>query len=530
MGHGRGGISSDSCSVRGMIYAVVLLVSGCLDSPHEVAKPPSVTHEPVASRRPTHAGSQGSVAKARPTEGEGLKEGLPSTVGKTASLVESPEVDTMAAGGDSGGRPSRPRWSPPAIDEERARGSGLRKCSSRHLTLYTDLPENAAVDELPAVFDGAVPQWCEYFEIGTDQAAAWHMTAYLMADKDKFRRAGLLPDQLPPFLHGYQRDAELWLHEQPTDYYRRHLLLHEGTHAFMQWSLGACGPPWYMEGVAELLATHRWQDGKATLRYFPKSREETPHWGRIKIIRDDLAANRGKLPEDVMQYDHAAHLNVEPYAWCWALATFFDSDPFTQPKFRELRRFTTGTESQFNEQFRRWIEPEWPRLVRQWKVFVFNVEYGYSLARELIEPKPTQSLPAQGAEVTLAADRGWQSTGIRLDAGTTYRFEASGRFQVADQPKIWWCEPNGVTIRYHRGLPLGILLGAIVDEDDPSRDVTAWIHPDPLGLRRESTVDRSGTLYLRINDSPAELDDNAGELTVHITAVPPAPAAGGTRR
>ena len=50
---------------------------------------------------------------------------------------------------------------------------------------------------------------------------------------------------------------EFWLFDQPTDYYVRHLLLHEGTHVFMVSFLGGCGPGWYMEGTAELLGTHR---------------------------------------------------------------------------------------------------------------------------------------------------------------------------------------------------------------------------------------------------------------------------------
>ena len=143
------------------------------------------------------------------------------------------------------------------------------------------------------------------------------MTAYIIQDKDAFRRAGLLPESLPPFLHGYQREAEMWVYEQPSDYYRRHLLLHEGTHAFMKWALGGAGPPWYMEGMAELLATHRWQDGNLVLGTFPQHRDETPYLGRIKIIREEMAAGRGKTLEEIMRYDDRAHLNVEPYAWCW---------------------------------------------------------------------------------------------------------------------------------------------------------------------------------------------------------------------
>ena len=59
------------------------------------------------------------------------------------------------------------------------------------------------------------------------------------------------------FLHGLSTGSDLWLYDQPSAYYRRHLLLHEGTHAFMGKFLGGCGPGWYMEGTAELFGTHR---------------------------------------------------------------------------------------------------------------------------------------------------------------------------------------------------------------------------------------------------------------------------------
>lgn len=514
MGQHAGRVVSLRRRMRATAAAVLLVIPGCFAPPDEAAKTPRPATRPAPARGPAAPAPPQAAATMRPAGG------LPEEANKRQD-GGSGGGSLIGAGGATADAGVLPRRRPPAIDEQRARRSGLRKRSSRHLTLYTDLPPSAAVDELPAAFDGAVPQWCQYFQIGADRAAAWHMTAYLMADKERFRQAGLLPDRLPPFLHGYQRDAEIWLYEQPADYYRRHLLLHEGTHAFMEWFVGACGPPWYREGVAELLATHRWEEGRATLGYFPRTREETPHWGRIKIIQDDLAAHRGKLPEEVMQYDHAAHLHVEPYAWCWAWAVFLDSDPFTRPKFRDLRRYTADGEERFNERFRGWLDAEWPRLLMQWKLFIYNLDYGYSLERERIEPRPARPLPAAGAEVAVAADRGWQSTGIRLAAGTTYRVEAWGRFQVADQPRTWWCEPNGVTLRYHRGLPLGILLGAIVDEEAPSCDITPLLRPDPLGLRREATAERSGTLYLRINDSPAALGDNAGSASVRITAVRP---------
>jgi len=405
---------------------------------------------------------------------------------------------------------------PPVIDEDLVAACGIRKIAGRHLTLYTDVPRSPPVEELPTVFDAAVSQWSKYFEVDA-RLDDWRMTGYLAQDKDRFRRARLWPEDLPPFLHGFQRGGELWLYEQPSDYYRRHLLLHEGTHAFMKQFLGGAGPPWYMEGMAELLATHRWENGVLTLRWFPVDKEFTAYWGRIKIVQDEIAAGRGRSLEEILQYDNTAHLHVEPYAWCWAAAVFFDAHPAYRDRFHELRKLAPDTSAAFSQRFHDALREGWPELSRAWQVFVVNLDYGYDLQREVIQTKPAQALPLDGAEVTIAADRGWQSTGYLLETGGTYQIDAVGRYQVGNQPKPWWCEPNGITIRYHKGAPLGMLLGAIVDEDAAVIGLTSLAKPDLIGLGGAAPVETGGTLFLRINDSPAELSDNAGSLTVRIT-------------
>ncbi|MEO8497970.1 MAG: hypothetical protein ABI614_23125, partial [Planctomycetota bacterium] len=227
----------------------------------------------------------------------------------------------------------------PRIDEERVAAAGIRKLAGKHLTLYTDLPEIPAVEELPQVFDAAVPQWSEYFGVDAATAESWRQVGYLMQDKTRFVTAGLLPNDLPPFLHGYQRGSELWLYEQPSDYYRRHLLLHEGTHGFMKRFLGGAGPPWYMEGTAELFGTHRWESKQLTTSWFPKDKELTSYWGRIKVVQDEVRAGSGREITNILHFDKTAHLKVEPYAWSWALAAFFDSHPAYRDRFRDLRKF-----------------------------------------------------------------------------------------------------------------------------------------------------------------------------------------------
>lgn len=424
-----------------------------------------------------------------------------------------PQLAPPAA--DSNKSPSVPAL--PNIDDAAVLQLGIRKLSGKHLLLYTDLPADSAIDELPRVFDAAVPSWCDYFAVPEQQATNWRVVGYIMQDKDRFRRAGLLPDNLPEFLHGFHRGAELWLYEQPSRYYRRHLLLHEGTHAFMMWSLGGAGPPWYMEGTAELFATHHWQDGKLTLRYFPADKEEVPQWGRIKIVKDDILANRGKTLMDVLNYDSRAHLRVEPYGWCWAAAAFFDNHPTYQQRFRDLRKYARDAQPTFSQRFLSSLADDSQQLWREWQWFVVNIEYGYDIQREAFQSRPAASLPAVGATVEIAADRGWQSTGTRLEAGKSYRIEASGRYQIGKVPKVWLSEPNGVTIRYHHGQPLGILLGAVVDEADAGATDNGFLQPAPIGLGLEITPPLSGTLYLRINDSPAELFDNQGTAKVRIS-------------
>ncbi|MGE0756572.1 MAG: hypothetical protein AB7F89_12380 [Pirellulaceae bacterium] len=415
------------------------------------------------------------------------------------------------------------RVDPPAVDEEAVRAAGLRRLSGRHLILYTDLPASSEVDELPYVFDAAVPQWCEYFDIPAAGLANWVNIGALMQDKARFVRAGLLPDNLPPFPNGYQRGAQLWLYEQPSAYYRRHLLLHEGTHAIVHTALGGEGPPWYFEGVAELLATHEWRQGTLRLNYFPGDKREVEEWGRIKIVRDAALQSKTLTLPEIMNYGPQSHLRVEAYGWSWAAAAFFDGHPRYRGPFRKLPQEVRSRGRDFSSDFLARLPVDAGQLRREWELFTSRLDYGYDVAREAIQPKPVAALPSQGARVSVAADRGWQSTGWRLEAGVRYRIEASGRCVVAREPRDWWTEPTGVTLRYCDGRPLGMLLGALVDEQEETSSANGLLTPAGVGAGLDTTPRRGGTLYLRVNDYASELSDNQGEFAVRVTPLPDAP-------
>ncbi len=411
---------------------------------------------------------------------------------------------------------------PPVPDDAQLADSGIRKLDSVHLTLYTDLPSSPEVDVLPKVFDQAFPQWCRYFGVDSVKHARWHVTACLIQDLQLFQQHGLIPDRLPAFQNGFSWNDRLWVHHQRTDYYQRHLLLHEGTHSFMNTLLGSCGPPWYMEGIADLLATHTWRDGRLTLNVMPASPQEAPMWGRIGPLQRAVAQGRGRPLAEVVDFGPNGRTDAESYAWCWALAAMLDTNPAYRRRFRRLPQWVN--QPNFNARFSELFSPDRRDLFDQWQVFIAELEYGDDIARSAVQFKPGRPLPDDGASVTVAADHGWQSSGLRLEAGQSYQLRATGRYQLATKPQVWWCEPNGVSIRYYHGYPLGMLLAAVRPDHGAPGDPTPLLRPIPVGLGTSLTPDQTGTLYLRINDSSAELADNTGDLTVHVAADRPSPS------
>jgi len=404
------------------------------------------------------------------------------------------------------------------VNEAAIDAAGLRRLSGKHLTLYTDLPIDAELAQLPQVFDLAFPQWCQKFGLDPAKFANWKMRGSLIGDRAKFLETELLPADLPGFQNGYARAGELWLYEQPSPYYRRHLLLHEGTHGFMEMLMGGCGPPWYMEGLAELLATHRWQAGQLTLNVMPDSKEAFQMLGRIKIVQTGTAAaGKPKSLVEILNYSSRAHLENEPYGWCWALAAFLDRHPKYQQRFERMKQEVLN--AKFNQQLLKAYQPDWRELNTEWQLFAGTLEHGHDIAQTAIDFQTGTALTTGEIQLTVDAARGWQATPVQLLAGQTYQVTASGQFEIARTDQPWISEPGGVTIRYYRGQPLGKLLAAVVNLEEMAADgspTTPLLSPLAIGLSGAIKPERTGTLYLQLNDSAGERQDNSGLVQVTV--------------
>jgi hypothetical protein len=500
-----------TCARAGIIVAAALLLGCQAKTPPAASastkpKPVAVTPEQGHQARQPKGGRE-SIAAESKLNGEATSaiDSRPLRPSNDRGTL----VDLVAAANAS-------QFELPQLDDAKIAAAGIRKLSGQYIVIYTDLAAAPDIDELPQVFDAAVPQWCDYFGVDPSTAAAWKIVGSVMQDKNRFIAAGLYPEKLPEFPNGFNRGSQLWLYDQQSSYYRRHLLLHEGTHAFMDRWLGNAGPPWYAEGTAELFGTHRWTGGKLLMGIMPASKEETPFWGRIKAVKDAYASKTALSLIDIMQYDSRAHLQNEAYAWCWAAAIFFDQHPQTQSAFRGMKSEAKDTSLNFSRRFYDRIKDRWPQIAEDWQIFIAECDYGYDIPRSVVTRKDAVDLPAAGATVTLATDRGWQSTGYRLQAGKTYRLTASGRYEIAHSPKPWPCEAGGVTIRYVGGHPLGMLLASLTDLEGEQPLITPLVSPQPIGLSAEIEPQTAGTLYLKINEPSSGLFDNSGTLTVTI--------------
>ena len=400
------------------------------------------------------------------------------------------------------------------VDEDKLRANRIRKISSDHLTLFTDLPEEKEVDELGKVFDEAVKQWRTYF--GLSGFNRFHATGFLIKDKSRFIRAGVIPASLPEFKNGYTYGFKtFWMYDQPSHYMRRQLMLHEGTHAFLFSTHSGDIAAWYNEGMAEWFAAHKWSEGKLTTGLTIADRDDAPYWGRTKVIRDAMEKDSALTFSEIRNLPGSAFLRVDPYGWVWAATTFMNSHPEYKERFRKLPRSITskGIDKSFEELF----ASDMARIEEQWAAFLHDLDYGVDGLSARIQYD--EAKVERGTLRSLAADKSWQNSGIKVTAGKNYLIRSKGRFVIREslingKQTAWPCETNGVTIEYYRGQPLGKLMAVVKPDKAGSRiDFEKQI---PVGLSHTLKSPVSGTLFFRVNETPAGLSDNSGSLLISV--------------
>ncbi len=420
----------------------------------------------------------------------------------------------------------------PKLNRDELLAEGLRVVESEHLILVTDLPQESVAD-LPQLADALYATLEQRLgKLAPDIAGTkFQVTGFLMDARDRFERAGVLPSEEYPIRHGRHLGYRFWMNNQTADYYRRHLLLHEFVHCFMMCEYGMFDIPplWYTEGIAEYYATHRLHAdvAKSEFGILPASVEGFEGWHRIAEIRrhfnhepsvtGELA---GIVPlQTVLHPPDTTFQEDAQYANAWALVWLINHHPELQPEFATLA--ACRTRRQFDEAIARVAENTLRQLDQIWPLYLdglHEAEAANVRFPGLTTLKPQESdgdieLPA---EFVLGVGQQWASTGLSLTTGQEIVIECKGRYVVEETTKPWFSEPDGITIDYVDGRPLGEVIGTII-----SADGTQTTRHIPIGTHKKLRVPIDGILWLQTNDQWSKRANNHGTVSVRISPANP---------
>lgn len=406
-----------------------------------------------------------------------------------------------------------------------ARRAGLRVLEGRRLVLVTDRPERDGdgVADLPAIFDQAFATWCDHYNMPEEDAGEWRALGCLVVDRERFRAGGLLPDAVPTFPNGFCDRNRFWLMDQSNPAYRRHLLLHEGAHAFTLTLRQLATPVWYTEGIAEYLATHRLDraaDGSPLFipTPIPDRPEDVEQLGRIEELIALRATGQAPSLAAVLGQPTGEHAAIRDYAASWATVALLANHPSYAKGFATLEGGPLSPD--FNRRLA--MLPGWDadRAGRDFDAFIDGIDYGWDFSRMVIDWSPAPPLDGP-RDLVVAADHGWQHAGISLTAGQRAGIAATGRVglgRVTDHASglvtPLESEPDGISLTWYRGRPVGRLLVAQWGEEEPGHRPRFVVLAE--GADAEFTARFDGPVYLRVNAAPGDLADNTGGYPVRL--------------
>lgn len=491
------------------------LKSASAESVSGNTKPNETSELPSLSFSPDPPDSAGSIEPDKSTDSAAAASTQADVVSHANSIV------------DDGCLPQR-RLGPLElvdVDAERLAAAGLTELKSQHLRLICEPATKDQVEEFPEVFDQAVQEWVQFFEADPRRFENWQVTCFFIVDESKFSQAGLIPDaqhlpsgKLPP--GGWEFGNQIWVNQHPGDYYNRHMLLHEGTHAFCFYNYGNLGPPWLAEGLAEHLAVHSWQNQKLKLADLVSDKRKLEYWGRVKIIQDAWFDGQPKSIGEVMKFAPQDFPATESYAWSWAAVMMFDRHSRLHDAFHQaLAVLHQHSNAKWNELLLEKSALDNDQLKSQWDVLISEMTYGYDLEKAEIQWSPKSEAPAADFTIELKADGAWHDTGFSMPSGR-WQLDFEGMFQIAkrgDEPLI--STATGVSVQYFSGARIGELQAAVDSTSgffQSSSKLTAPMRITESGILE---VTEPGKLFLRINDHPSFLNDNQGVVQVRFSSL-----------
>jgi hypothetical protein len=155
------------------------------------------------------------------------------------------------------------------------------------------------------------------------------------------------------------------------------------------------------------------------------------------------------------------------------------------------------------------------RASRDFDAFTDDIDYGYDFARSAIDWSAGRSIRG-GERFEVAAARGWQNSGISIAEGQSVGIEATGRCTLgAVGEMVIESEPDGISLDWYRGRPLGQLLVALW-VDAPADGGRPRFMVVGEGRRSRIGAAGAGPVYFKVNEPPGDLGDNRGGYAVEF--------------
>jgi hypothetical protein len=294
---------------------------------------------------------------------------------------------------------------------------------------------------------------------------------------------------------------------------------HEVVHAYCGQTFGTTGPPWYREGMAQLMSCDG--AGSPAMNFPPEIIESLTSGQKSSIadvIRggqheqqlcdslDDKAAQHdglvGLVPTSQWNDENSRSLDYlkDTYAWSWLVCHLLEYSPNYRTRFRTLGQdYLANREDTFGKLF----DPVANQLAFEYQFTVDHMAPGYRVDlcawdwdkrfRNLEGCRPMRS--------KIVAARGYQASGLLVAAGQSYAYSARG---------TWTTDAQSGPVTADGSTPGTGRLEAVVMRDFQLSE------PILLGRDGKFSAPSDGQLYLRCRDAWNQVDDNEGSVVVAI--------------
>jgi hypothetical protein len=290
---------------------------------------------------------------------------------------------------------------------------------------------------------------------------------------------------------GRQQSAVVW--SAATDA----VVQHESVHGYCFLVFQATGPLWYAEGMAEV--GRFWEPDNPAVNTDPAI---------LGFLRDSD-------PQPITQILDDARVTGElwkPYAWRWAMCHLLVNNPNYAESWHRFGRKLLGqydarepdAVAQASLAFRNAFEEHGRELSFEYQQMLEHLNRGLRVDLTAWDWK-TAARPldaGRNVKVTIAANRGWQATGIRVKPGETFEVNAHGKWRLDGHTPE--CGPDGL-----HGGGAGRLVGVLFSDYHLSDEID-------LGAEVRWTAQHGGELFLRCREAMAAIADNSGEVDVTI--------------